>query len=67
MNYTIPMIRKALVAAAGAGTFALVGAAGAALSDGNLTTAEVLIAVGAALTAAAATGRATFTTKNRDA
>ena len=62
--YTVPMIRKALTAAAGAGVFALIGAGGAALSDGEVTGADVLIAVGVSLTAAAATGRATFATRN---
>lgn len=57
-------IRKALVAAAGSGGTALVASLGFGLADGHLSGAEVLIAIGAACTAAAAVGAATWRVPN---
>lgn len=51
-------IRKALTA----GGFALVAALGAAMLDGDLTTAEVLVSVGMGLT----TGAATYAVPNAE-
>lgn len=53
MRRLVPTIRKALTAAG----FALIGALGTAMIDGDLTQEEVIIAGGAALLAGAATYR----------
>ena len=64
--YVPKQYRKALVAAGGSAATALVAGLGLALSDGNLTLAEVGVAAGVALTAAAAVGRTVFSVPNAD-
>lgn len=57
-------IRKAIVAGAGAALFAGTAGLAAGLTDGGLSTGEVGIAAGLALSAFAITGRATWAVKN---
>jgi hypothetical protein len=62
----VKYIRKALVAAAGSAATALVLGLGTGLMDGDLKEPEVLVAIGGALLAAGAVGRATWRVPNDD-
>lgn len=64
MNLT--PIRKSLVAGVGAALFAGAAGVATAMSDGALTSSELVIAGGLALGAFAAVGRATWRVPNGD-